>query len=292
MTFPASNAWRPTLPASRTVHLGERGDLVVREVAGPPGAPVLILLHGWTVTSDLNWYPVFDALGEHYRVFAFDHRGHGAGLRTRGRFRLDDCADDVVAVADALGIERFTAVGYSMGGPIAMLTWLRHRERVDALVLYATGCRFADERVMRAQLAMFRPVSWIARALPRRMGRPMFDKVVELRTKNRGLEQWIIDELGRGDLRLVAEAGTALRRFDSRGWTTAIGVPVSVVVVDQDMVLPTRLQNELVTSLREPHTFHITGDHDVCVRDPEAFTATLLAACEAASPTFQRTVGP
>ena len=65
MTFPASNAWRPTLPASRTVHLGERGDLVVREVAGPPGAPVLILLHGWTVTPDLNWYPVFDALGEH-----------------------------------------------------------------------------------------------------------------------------------------------------------------------------------------------------------------------------------
>ena len=94
------------------------------------------------------------------------------------------------------------------------------------------------------------------------MGQPILDKVVALRTKNRGLEQWIIDEIGRGDLRLVVEAGTALRNFDSRGWATAIGVPVSVVVVDHDTVLPTRLQNELVSSLREPHTFHIDGDHD------------------------------
>ncbi len=284
MTANAS-PWRPALPEARTLHLGERGRLVVREVPGPPGAPVLILLHGWTVTADLNWFPVFDELGTRYRVIAFDHRGHGAGLRPRRRFRLDDCAHDVVAVADALGVERFTAVGYSMGGPIAMLTWLHHRERIDALVLCATGCRFADRRAVRAQLAMFRPTSWLARALPHRVGRPMFDKVVDLRTRGRGLEPWIIDEIGRGDLRLVVEAGTALRHFDSRGWATAIGVPVSVLVVDHDTVLPTRLQNELVSSLREPHTFHIAGDHDVCVREPEAFTATLLAACEAVAPT-------
>ena len=257
---------------------------MVREVAGPPDAPVLILLHGWTVTADLNWFPVFDALGARYRVVAFDMRGHGAGLRPRGRFRLDDCAGDVAAVADALGIDRFTLVGYSMGGPVAMLTWLHHRERVDALVLCATACRFADTRLVRTQLAMFRPASWLARALPQRVGRPVFDKVVALRTRGRGLEQWIVDEIGRGDLRLVVEAGTALRRFDSRGWVTAIGVPTSVVVVDYDTVLPTRLQQELVAALRAPHTFHVPGDHDVCVRNPEVFTATLLEACAAVVP--------
>jgi hypothetical protein len=112
----------------------------------------------------------------------------------------------------------------------------------------------------------------------------VFDKVVALRTRGRGLEQWIIDEIGRGDLRLVVEAGTALRRFDSRGWVTAIGVPTSVVVVDHDTVLPTRLQNELVAALRAPHTFHLAGDHDVCVRNPAAFTARLLEACAAVVP--------
>jgi pimeloyl-ACP methyl ester carboxylesterase len=280
----ATNDARPALPAARTVHLGERGDLVVREVAGPPGAPVVILLHGWSVTADLNWFTVFDALGARYRVIAFDHRGHGGGLRTKGRFRLDDCADDVAAVADALGIEHFSIVGYSMGGPIGMLTWLRHRARVDALVLCATGCRFADSRSVRTQLATLRPASWLARALPSRAGRALLRKAIAVRTSGRDLHPWIIHEIERGDLRPVLEAGTALRRFDSRNWVTAIGVPVSVVVLDNDTVLPTRLQNELVASLREPHTFHLAGDHDVCVRHPEAFAAVLLAACAAAVP--------
>ncbi len=283
MTEPA-NAWPPPLPPARTLQLGARGSVVVREMAGPPDAPVLLLLHGWTASSDLNWFASFEALGAHYRVVAFDHRGHGAGLRPRTRFSLDDCADDVVAVADALGIARFTAVGYSMGGPVALLTWLRHRDRVDALVLCATACRFADSRSVHAQLAIFRPASWITRALPHRAGRTLFDKVVELRTRNRGLAQWILDEIGRGDPRLVVEAGTALRHFDSRNWVTAIGVPVSVLVVDHDTVLPTRLQLELVAALRRPHVFHVDGDHDVCVRNPAAFSAALLAACKAVVP--------
>jgi 3-oxoadipate enol-lactonase len=279
-----ADAWPPPLPAARTLQLGAGGRVVVREMPGPPGAPVLMLLHGWTASSDLNWFASFEALGARYRVVAFDHRGHGAGLRPRARFSLDDCADDVVAVADALGIERFTAVGYSMGGPVALLTWLRHRERVDALVLCATACRFADSRSVRAQLAIFRPASWIARALPHRAGRSLFDTVVVLRTRNRGLHQWILDEIGRGDPRLVIEAGTALRHFDSRNWVTAIGVPVSVLVVDHDTVLPTRLQLELVGALRQPHVFHVEGDHDVCVRNPAAFSAALLDACDAAVP--------
>ena len=48
-------------------------------------------------------------------------------MKTSGRFRLDDCADDVVALADELAIDRFVPVGYSMGGPIAQLIWKQHR---------------------------------------------------------------------------------------------------------------------------------------------------------------------
>ncbi|MFM7427598.1 MAG: alpha/beta fold hydrolase, partial [Elainella sp.] len=51
------------------------------EVAGPRGAPTVILLHGWTATADLNWFTCFEPLGEHFRVLAPDHRGHGRGLR-------------------------------------------------------------------------------------------------------------------------------------------------------------------------------------------------------------------
>ncbi|HEY5695927.1 MAG TPA: alpha/beta fold hydrolase, partial [Acidimicrobiales bacterium] len=86
----------------------------------------------------MNWFPAYDALAEHCRVVALDHRGHGQGIRTARRFRLADCADDAVALADVLGIDRFIPVGYSMGGLIAQLTWHRHPDRVGGLVLGAT----------------------------------------------------------------------------------------------------------------------------------------------------------
>ncbi|MET0578619.1 MAG: alpha/beta fold hydrolase, partial [Ilumatobacteraceae bacterium] len=72
--------------------------MLLREVPGPPGAPVVVLLHGWTATADLNFHTCYEALGEHYRVLAFDHRGHGRGIRSRRKFRLEDCADDVAAM--------------------------------------------------------------------------------------------------------------------------------------------------------------------------------------------------
>lgn len=274
----------PALPDAREVDLGGRGRVVVREVPGPPGAPVLVLLHGWTVTADLNWFPVFDALGERYRVLAFDHRGHGRGLRGAGRFTLEDCAADVLALADALGIERFTPVGYSMGGAVAQLLWLHHRERLDALVLCATACRFADTRLVRAELGLLRPVSWLLRTLPTRAAGSLFSRAIRVRAGGRGFDPWILDEIASGDPRLVIQAGAALRHFDSRGWVPALGTPTAVVVMDRDTILPTRLQEELVATLMRPVVRHVDGDHDVCVRDAAHFTEVLLDACAAVVP--------
>src|SRR5207249_4259135 len=59
--------------------------------------------------------------------------------RSHRRFRLADCADDVAALADNLGVEQAIVVGYSLGGPVAQLTWRRHRDLVAGLVLCATA---------------------------------------------------------------------------------------------------------------------------------------------------------
>jgi 3-oxoadipate enol-lactonase len=128
------------------MELPGRGTTFVRHVEGPPGAPTLVLLHGWTATADLNWFTTYHPLGRQYRVIAIDHRGHGRGIRSKKAFRLEDCADDAVAVCDVLGIERFVPVGYSMGGPIAQLIWRQHPERVAGLVLCATSGYFVTSR--------------------------------------------------------------------------------------------------------------------------------------------------
>jgi pimeloyl-ACP methyl ester carboxylesterase len=120
-----------------------------RTTAGPhstcsPGAPAVMLLHGVTLTTELNWSAVIPELAGPFRVLAFDQRGHGDGLDWPGGYRLEDCADDVAAVAAALGIDQLIVIGYSMGGLIAQLVWQRHRQLTAGLVLCATARNMAD----------------------------------------------------------------------------------------------------------------------------------------------------
>src|SRR5947209_1940927 len=153
-----SPGWHLELPG--------RGTTFVRDLPGPPGAPVLVLLHGLSATADLNWFPSFFPLGRHFRVVAIDHRGHGRGIRSARRFRLSDCADDVAAMADVLAIDRFIPVGYSMGGPVAQLLWKRHTDRVGGLVLCATSRNFGGRPPERAFFSMLPFVSAAARMTP------------------------------------------------------------------------------------------------------------------------------
>ena len=132
------------VPRGRRVVLPGRGTTVIRDVAGPPGAPTVVLLHGLGATASINWPGAFDELAPWFRVVALDQAGHGRGVRSRWPFRLEDCADDVVRLADVLGIERVITVGYSMGGPVALFARRRHPARVSGLVLCATAARFAD----------------------------------------------------------------------------------------------------------------------------------------------------
>ena len=99
---------------------------------------------GGSPAAGLNWFNAFDRSSRRYDVVAPDLRGHGRGLRTRRRFRLADCADDVAAVLEQLDTGPVIAVGYSMGGPVAQLLWRRHPELVSGLVLCATSYRFVN----------------------------------------------------------------------------------------------------------------------------------------------------
>jgi pimeloyl-ACP methyl ester carboxylesterase len=64
----------------RVVGLPGRGNTLVWDCPGPPGAPTLVLLPGVTLTAELNWSGVMPALGAHFRVLAIGQRGHGRGL--------------------------------------------------------------------------------------------------------------------------------------------------------------------------------------------------------------------
>jgi pimeloyl-ACP methyl ester carboxylesterase len=116
------------------------GDEVTLEVDVRGDGPGLFLVHGFGGAKE-DFGDHLDALAERYRVVAFDHRGHGAsdGPDDPERYTLAHLASDTLAVADALGLDRFRLLGHSMGGMVAQRVVLANPERVDALVLMDTA---------------------------------------------------------------------------------------------------------------------------------------------------------
>jgi 3-oxoadipate enol-lactonase len=95
----------------------------------------LLLLHGGLGDSGL-WEPVVPFLAQRFRTIRTDLRFYG---RSTGPAVAWSWHDDVVAVLDALGVERVALVGLSMGGALALDVALARPERLRALALVAPG---------------------------------------------------------------------------------------------------------------------------------------------------------
>jgi pimeloyl-ACP methyl ester carboxylesterase len=266
---------RATL-VERTIELPDHGSTVVSDVAGPEDAPVVMLLHGLGATARLNWGRCFEPLSQHFRVLTLDQRGHGRGLRTR-RFSLEECADDAAHAAAELGVRRFVAVGYSMGGPIAALAWRRHPKRVQGLVLCATARNFTTRPLARLARATLPMAAAAARFVPGAVQRSMIQRLL-VRVEHPKLRDRIRGELLGHEPATVIQAAEALTRFSSHDWIGRVDVPTAVVVTTLDELVPAIRQRKLAASIPGAEVFEVAGDHDACVRSAE-FPPTLLRAC-------------
>ena len=262
----------------RIVELPGRGSMRAYEWPGPRRAPTLVLLHGLAATGRLNWATSAPALARRFRVVVVDHRGHGHGIRTQ-RFQLADCADDVAALADVLGIGSFVPVGYSMGGPIAKLCWNRHRDRVRGLVLCATARNFLTPQVQGVVSAVLPGLVFGARLVPSFFRTRIIDGM--LRDIPPGPQrEFARAELLATDAASVFQAARDSIRFSSHDWCRDIDVPTAVVVTTRDtMVLPAR-QYKLARAIGGAKVFEVDGDHLACVRTSGTFVDALMQACE------------
>jgi 3-oxoadipate enol-lactonase len=274
------------LPPGRLIDIPDRGQTFIREVQGPDNAPTLILLHGWTATADLNWFTCFEELGKHFTVVALDHRGHGQGIRSRTAFRLEDCADDVVALADVLGINTFIPVGYSMGGTIAQLIWKQHEHRVNGLVLCSTAPIFAKSREERLGFLGLTGLATIARFTPTQTVDWITEQVY-LQRKAEGLDQWAIEEMSGHDWRQILEAGKEIGSFNSLKWLSEVDVPTSVVITTQDQVIPPERQQRLLDLLKDVDVHLVDGGHNAIYAEQRTYVPKLVAACNSV---YQRTL--
>jgi pimeloyl-ACP methyl ester carboxylesterase len=112
------------------------GHEVVYRVAGD--GPPVVLIHGM-VNASRHWAAVAERLAERHLVIAPDLIGHGDSATPRGDYSLGAHAAVIRDLLTALGIERATMVGHSLGGGIAMVYFWQFPERVERLALVSSG---------------------------------------------------------------------------------------------------------------------------------------------------------
>jgi len=123
---------------------------------GPSDAPLVVFTHGATIDHH-EWDATLPLVGEHFRVLAWDVRGHG--LSRPAPFALGAAIDDLLGILDALQVEQAVFVGHSMGGNLHQELVFRHPERVRAMAFL--GCTWNFQKLTRPEtllLSMARPM--------------------------------------------------------------------------------------------------------------------------------------
>ncbi len=108
------------------------------ELSGKEDGEVVVLSHS-LASSLVLWHPQMDILNRHFRVLAYDTRGHGGTDASPPPYTLSQLGEDAVALLDALNIETAHWVGISMGGMIGQSVALNHSDRLRSLSLCDTA---------------------------------------------------------------------------------------------------------------------------------------------------------
>lgn len=106
---------------------------------------VIVLLHGFCGSAEY-WEKVIPGLTAHYRVIAPDLRGHGASDAPLGAYTIEQMADDVLSLLNALEIQECYLLGHSLGGYITLSFAQRHASRLKGFgLIHSSGYPDSEE---------------------------------------------------------------------------------------------------------------------------------------------------
>lgn len=243
---------------------------------GPSGGPVVVLAPSLGTTLAM-WDVLADALSNHCRVIRFDTRGHGASPVPPGPYTTTELAEDVVAMLDALGIDRFAFVGLSLGGAIGQTLGVLHPDRLTSLVLCCTGPSFGDPETWRERAARVRAegMAWLSEPTKQRWFTPGF---VQAHPQESGR---LLDMIAAVSPIGYAACCDALASFDISSRLGEITAPTRVIAGAQDPVVPPSVGQVLVDGIPDADLVVIDdAAHIANVAQPEKFNAAVLEHLE------------
>jgi aminoacrylate hydrolase len=222
------------------------------------------------------WAQQVAAFSRDFRVVVHDHRGTGRSTHSRIRYSVEQMADDVVRLMDALGIEAAHLVGHSTGGAIGQILALEHPRRLRSLVLSATWAgpdpyfqRLFESRkgvllsqgvdaYVRASALFMTPPAWISAN----------DALLTEQHKAALAEAAPVE--------VTASRIDAILRHDRRERLRDIRVPTLVIVAEDDIITPRFYSDELATRVPGAKLVVLeTGGHGAPGICAEAYNAAV-----------------
>jgi pimeloyl-ACP methyl ester carboxylesterase len=263
--------------------VGPRGTRIWYRVVGDRGDDV-VLVQGLGLSSRF-WFDQPELLAEDperpRRVLVLDNRGTGRSDKPRPPYRMAEMADDVVAAMDAARMRRAFVVGISMGGMIAQHVALRHRKRVDGLVLLATTPGLPHGRPPRVRdLATLLSMPIV---VPRRGAAALASILLpaaEMANARELMQKWpaALREdvmtpmafLGQVAAILAHSTGFRLKNVD---------VPAVVVGAEEDILVPVANSRTLASLLPDAHLELLRAGHGIPLTHRDVVHRALCRLC-------------
>ncbi len=239
-------------------------------VGGQAAAPLVVFTHGATIDHH-EWDATLPLVGEHFRVLAWDVRGHG--LSRPATFALREAENDLLALLDQLGVERAIFVGHSMGGNLHQELVFHHPNRVKAMIFLDCTWNFQKLSALEAfGLSIAGP---IFRLYPHKL---LVDQSLAVTATSKASQELLrpaVASLSKGEFVQIMMATSACLHYEP-GYT--INKPLLLMVGDKDTTGNIR-KIMPVWAEREPDCKFVVipnAKHAANLDNPDFFHATLM----------------
>jgi 3-oxoadipate enol-lactonase len=240
------------------------------------GEPLVCIMG--LATDLVAWTLQVPAFSAAHRVIVFDNRDVGRSSRAKGPYEVADMARDVLALADALELDSFHLLGYSMGGAIAQEIACQAPARIRTLTLAVT---FASGRAWARSLSD----TWSARV--RLISREQhIDELLLLNHSEEFFENadavaymrgLMLDNPHPQEPDAFARQLAASSRHDARDRLGALALPTHVIGAERDILVPVWKAKELAELIPNAELMVIEGaPHSALIEQAERFNNAVL----------------
>ncbi len=252
-------------------------------VAGSDDRLPVLLLHGFPFSHRM-WQPQLQALRHSFRLIAPDTRGSGESETGDAEYTMELLVDDVLAILDALGIERAVGCGLSMGGYVLLRALERAPERFTGAVLCDTKSSADTDEGKQARASSIGLIRqrglehFAEELLPRVMAHGTLDCRPELVA---GVRSMILANPEEG---IIGLQRAMTGRTDTTPVLEELSIPCLIVVGEHDELTPPDVARSMAQRITDAFVVQIPGaGHLSNLEDPEAFNQALTEFLERVS---------